>query len=490
MRETGGELGLFGRGRHQVLLKGYPGTPLRVSLKEDTNDTSFSNAGKRPDDRGLYQESNTTLILLEYLMKISVVGAGYVGLVTGACFAELGHTVTIINRGSEKVHAINAKKPPIYENGLEDLLVRHVGTRLSASTLYDSVPTSDLTFICVGTPPNNDGSANLSSLEAASKSIGLALKNSGNYHVVVVKSTVPPGTTENIVLPIVLTESGKSEDEIGFAMNPEFLREGRAVADFMQPDRIVIGSRDLRSGDRVAQVYEGISAPVVRTGITSSEMIKYASNAFLATKISFSNEIGNVCKKLGIDVYEVMKGVGLDPRIGPLFLNAGAGYGGSCFPKDVSALITLAGKVGEDPILLKSVVEVNERQPQRMVALLEKRVGDISGKRIAVLGLAFKDNTDDVRDSRAIPVIEDLVKKGAHVAAYDPLAIPQMRTIFPAIEYCDCVEDALIGAEGCLVMTEWPEFSKIGKEFDLMARRIIIEGRRILFCNGTEGICW
>jgi UDPglucose 6-dehydrogenase len=185
-----------------------------------------------------------------------------------------------------------------------------------------------------------------------------------------------------------------------------------------------------------------------------------------------------------------MKGVGLDQRISPHFLNAGAGYGGSCFPKDVSALITLAGKVGENLILLKSVVEVNERQPQRMVALLEKRIGTLSGKRIAILGLAFKDNTDDVRDSRAIPVIEDLVKKGAHVAAYDPVAIPQMRTIFPTIEYCDRVDDALREAEGCLVMTEWPEFSKFGKEFDLMAHRIIIEGRRILSCKGTEGICW
>ena len=423
-------------------------------------------------------------------MKISVIGAGYVGLVTGACLAELGHTVTIINRGSEKVDAINAKKSPIYEAGLEDLLVRYVGSRLCASTSYDSIPISDLTFICVGTPPNNDGSANLSSLEAASKSIGLALRSAGNYHVVVVKSTVPPGTTENIVIPIVLSESGKSEDEIGFAMNPEFLREGRAVADFMCPDRIVIGSRDLRSGDKVAEAYQGISAPVLRTMTSASEMIKYASNAFLATKVSFSNEMGNICKHLGIDVYEVMKGVGLDSRIEPQFLNAGAGFGGSCFPKDVSALISLAEKTGDKPVLLKAVIDVNERQPYRMITLLVDKIGTLSGKRIAVLGLAFKDNTDDIRDSRAIPVIQELLQNGAQVAAYDPMAIPNMRRIFPSLEYCGCAADALHDADGCLVMTEWPEFSLLDREFDGMKKRIIIEGRRILSCKDRNGICW
>ena len=427
---------------------------------------------------------------MEHLMKISVVGAGYVGLVTGACFAELGHTVTIINRGSEKVHAINAKKPPIYEEGLEDLLVRHVGTHLCASTSYDSVPISDLTFICVGTPPNDDGSANLSSLEAASKSIGLALKSAGNYHVIVVKSTVPPGTTENIVLPIVLRESGKSEDETGFAMNPEFLREGRAVADFMHPDRIVIGSRDPRSGDAVAEAYKGVSAPIIRTGTAAAEMIKYTSNAFLATKISFSNEIGNICKKLGIDVYEVMKGVGLDQRIGPHFLNAGAGYGGSCLPKDVSTFISFIEKTCEDPILLRAVAEVNDRQPGRLVNLLKAHFGNLNKKQIAVLGLAFKDNTDDIRDSCAIPVIKELLDSGALVNAYDPMACTAMKKIFPSLNYCRSAEEALEGADGCLVMTEWPEFSELDREFDRMRHKVVIEGRRILSIPDRQGICW
>lgn len=423
-------------------------------------------------------------------MKVSVVGGGYVGLVTGTCFAQLGHDVTIIEINSEKVRAINNGQPPIYETGLEALLKQHAGKNLHASTGFDTIASTDIVFICVGTPPKPDGSADLSYLKSASSSIGTALKNNSSYCCVVVKSTVPPGTTEKIVRPCVLKTSGKTENEIGFAMNPEFLREGRAVEDFMHPDRIIIGSNDSRAGKQVALVYQGISAPVIDTGLSAAEMIKYTSNAFLATKISFSNEIGNICKHLGIDVYEVMKGVGYDPRIGPLFLNAGAGFGGSCFPKDVSALISLAKATGEDPVLLQSVLAINEQQPHRMVAFLEKKLGGISGKRIAVLGLAFKDNTDDIRDSRAIPVIRELLQRGAHISAYDPMAVPNMRQVFPEIEYCLCAADALSGADGCLVMTEWPEFSRLDKEFDLMAHRIIIEGRRILTCKGTDGICW
>jgi UDPglucose 6-dehydrogenase len=410
--------------------------------------------------------------------------------VTGTCFAELGHDVTIIEIDPAKVKAINEGKPPIYEDGLEDLLRKNTGIRLRAATNYESVKTAEIVFISVGTPPKPDGSANLTYIESASASIGKELKATTNYCVVVVKSTVPPGTTEKIVRPAVLRNSGKSEQEIGFAMNPEFLREGRAVEDFLHPDRIVIGSGDPRAGDKVAEVYRDLKGPVIRTGLTAAEMIKYTSNAFLATKISFSNEIGNICKNLGIDVYEVMKGVGLDVRIGPLFLNAGAGFGGSCFPKDVSALVSLAKETGEDPILLESVLSVNERQPDRMLVLLEKRIGSFAGKRIAILGLAFKDNTDDIRDSRAIPVIQELMRRGAKVTAYDPMAIPNMRQVFPGIGYGASAGEALKDADACLVMTEWPEFSRLDKEFDGMAQQIIIEGRRILSRKGVEGICW
>jgi UDPglucose 6-dehydrogenase len=423
-------------------------------------------------------------------MKITIIGGGYVGLVTGACFADTGHDVTIIDVDPAKVGMINEKRAPIFEPGLDSILLRAIGKNLRASLSYDSVSTSDLTFICVGTPPNDDGSANLSYIESASRSIGAALQKSPGFHVVVVKSTVPPGTTETVVRPAVLASAHKTGDEIGFAMNPEFLREGRAIEDFRNPDRIVIGSSQSRAGDRVAEAYRTFSAPVVMTGLAAAEMIKYTSNAFLATKISFSNEIGNICKELGIDVYEVMKGVGLDQRIGPKFLDAGAGFGGSCFPKDVSSLSVLAGRAGVDPKILRAVLEVNEEQPYRLVALLEKKAGNLSGKRIAVLGLAFKDNTDDVRDSRSIPVIHALLRKGARVIAFDPMAGQNMQKIFPAIEYAGSAAEALKGADGCLVMTEWPEFGRIDKEFELMAHRIVIEGRRILSWNGAEGICW
>lgn len=423
-------------------------------------------------------------------MKISVVGGGYVGLVSSVCFVELGHSVNLVEIDEERVEAINSGRPPIYEKGLEDLLSRHAGRNLRASTGYDEISNSKITFICVGTPPGPDGGADLSMIEVASRSIGGSLQDEEEYHVVAVKSTVPPGTTEKFVVPAVMRESGRSFEEIGFVMNPEFLREGLAVQDFMHPDRIVIGSSDTKAGGLVESVYSGLDAPIVRTGLTAAEMIKYASNAMLATKISFSNEIGNTCKRLGIDVYEVMRGVGVDHRISPHFLDAGAGFGGSCFPKDVMALIRLAKGLGEDPVLLKSVIEVNERQPLRMVELLERRIGDLHGKRIAVLGLAFKNGTDDVRESRTIPVILELKRKEAEVVAYDPLAESSMRKIIPDIVYCGSASEALTMADACLIMTEWEEFKRLDEEFDLMRSKVVIEGRRILSCEDVEGICW
>lgn len=423
-------------------------------------------------------------------MKISVVGGGYVGLVSSTCLAELGHDVEIIEIFEDKVRSINLGIPPIYEQGLQEMLSRHAGNRLKATTDYSGIANSNVILICVGTPPKNDGSADLSMIASASKAIGEALKDSKDYHVVAVKSTVPPGTTRNVVMPTVLEHSGKCSGEVGFVMNPEFLREGLAVQDFMNPDRIVIGSYDEAAGDLFAPIYHGLKAPMVRTSLTAAEMIKYASNAFLATKISFSNELGNVCKRLGIDVYEVMNGVGMDHRISPHFLNAGAGFGGSCFPKDVSALIHLAKDVGEDPILLKSVVEVNERQPMRIIELLEKRAGNLAGKKVAVLGLAFKNDTDDARESRSIPVIAELIARGAKVKAYDPKANSSMSKIYPAIDYFQSASDALRDADACLVMTEWPEFRNLDKEFDLMRSRAIIDARKVLSCKDAEGICW
>ncbi len=464
-------------------------------------------------------------------MKITVVGGGYVGLVSGACLSKTGHSVTIIDTIPQKVEMINSGKPPIYEIGLDEILKSCVGKNLCASLSYDSVAESDISLICVGTPPREDGSANLEYIESAARSIGEEIGKAESrgihkFRTVIVKSTVPPGTTENIVIPAVMkgiaaakaknadnsanaeyaentkntenvgntenTENTVDSENIGFAMNPEFLREGLAVEDFLNPDRIVIGSSSEKAKNAVTAMYEGIGTSRLYCGITAAEMIKYTSNAFLATKISFSNEIGNICKRLGIDVYEVMKGVGMDHRISPFFLNAGAGFGGSCFPKDVSALVSLAESSGEDPVLLKSVLEVNEVQPLKMIELLEKRIGDIAGKHIAVLGLAFKNDTDDIRDSRSIPVLEELIRKGAKITAYDPMATGSMKKVFDEdkVGYCASAKDALMDADACLVMTEWPMFTELDSEFDVMKSRIIIEGRRILSVKDKEGICW
>jgi len=430
-------------------------------------------------------------------VRISVVGGGYVGLVSAVCFSELGHSVNLIEIDAQKVKAINLGRPPIYEKGLEEMLSAHAGRNLIATSDYKCIPGSEIILICVGTPQGPDGEADLSMIASCSKSIGSALQDCDGYHIVAVKSTVPPGTTERLVQPVVLSQSSKGINEeakgsqkIGFVMNPEFLREGLAVHDFMNPDRIVVGSSDQKAGDIFQKVYSDQEAPLVRTSLTAAEMIKYASNAFLATKISFSNEIGNICKRLGIDVYEVMKGVGLDHRINPHFLNAGAGFGGSCIPKDVSALVHLAQETGEDPILLKSVVEVNELQPLRIIELLEKKTGDLSGKHVAILGLAFKNDTDDARESRAIPVITELKKRGAQVKAYDPKANSSMGKIFSNIDYCSRADEALKDADACIIMTEWPQFGQLDKEFDLMRSRVIIEARRILSCKDAEGICW
>lgn len=424
-------------------------------------------------------------------LNISIIGGGYVGLVTAACFAHLGNNVTIIEVDEQKVHLINKGIPPIYEQGLDEILKNNSGSRLHATGSYESVSVSDLTIICVGTPPQPDGSSDLRYIRSAAQSIGDALKNSTKYSVVAVKSTVPPGTCENIVIPEVLRRSGRDRESLGFCMNPEFLREGRAIEDFMHPDRIVFGCSDKRAEQVFRTLYRPLDAQILVTSITAAEMIKYTANAFLATKISFSNEIGNICKRLRIDVYDVMKGAGLDHRIGPHFLNAGAGFGGSCFPKDVSALISLAESLGEDPLILRSVIEVNENQPLRLVALLRKRIQDLKGKKIAVLGLAFKDNTDDIRDSRSIPVISELLREGAQVSAYDPMASEQMKKVFPSIQYTQTVTEALTGADGCLIMTEWPEFARLSGEFAVMKQPpVILEGRRLVCRDDVEGICW
>lgn len=433
-------------------------------------------------------------------MKVSVIGSGYVGTVTAACFAELGHNVVCIDIDPEKVDMINRGKPPIYEEGLEELLNKHVGKNIRATTDYDdAVTNTDISFICVGTPSDDNGNIDLGIVKAASQSLGSAIGKKDGYHVVVVKSTVVPETTEKVVVPIIEQASGRKPGvDFGAGMNPEFLREGKAVHDFMHPDKIVIGAIDQRSDDTISALYAGLkcqikhTCQITHTDPGTAEMIKYVNNSFLATKISFSNEIGNICKKMGIDTYKVMEAVGKDSRISPNFLNSGAGFGGSCFPKDVKALIGKAKELGYEPGLLESVINVNEVQPLMMIDLLESCTGDLGGKRIAVLGLAFKNDTDDIRESRSIPVIRALLDKGAKVSSYDPMAADNMKAIYPDIEYCDSAIHALKGANGCLVMTEWDEFKGLCSEFKVMRRPLVVDGRNMIQCEDIEyvGLCW
>lgn len=429
-------------------------------------------------------------------MKISIIGAGYVGLSTALGLAHHGHSCICVDRNEKKVNDINKGIPPFYEEDVADSLKEALDKKLIfATTDYThAVQNSDITFICVGTPSKVDGSIDLSQITNAAQSIATAMKNKNSYHVVCIKSTVLPGTAEGVFKKWLENESGKKAGiDFGLAMSPEFLREGFAVQDFLSPDRIVIGELDKRSGDALEKLYTDFNAPIMRTSLKTAEMIKYASNAFLATKVTFINELGNLCKKLGIDVYEVARGMGYDKRISPHFLNAGCGFGGSCFPKDVSALVSLFKKEHENSDVLDAVLKSNTAQKKKIVEILKNKI-DPAGKKIAVLGLAFKENTDDVRDSVAIDVIKELKKHSANVYAYDPMANGNMKKIFPDITYADTPAEALKDADACLIMAAWGEFAELAdSDFAVMNNKIIIEGRKILDrtqVSGIEGVCW
>jgi len=421
-------------------------------------------------------------------MNLSVIGTGYVGLVTGACFAKLGHHVTCVDIDQEKIRKINHGVSPIYEEGLDSLLLTYKD-KIEATTDYSSaLQKSDITFLCVGTPSLKNGTIDLTFIKESNKQIAAVLKNKNRYHLVVVKSTVLPGTTQNIVLPLLEQYSGKKVGtDIGLAMNPEFLKEGVAIKDFLEPDRIVIGSYDERSRTTIREIYKDFSCPFVETSLSAAEMIKYASNAFLATKISFINEIGNLCKKLGIDTYDVATGMGLDKRIGRPFLDSGIGWGGSCFPKDIDALIAWAKEIKEHTRIIESTKAVNTDQPLRLVEILKKHVPKLKGKTIGVLGLAFKPNTDDVRESRATPIIKELLKNGAHVKAYDPQAMDKFKQLYPQIEYCSKASEVL-NSDAILITTKWKEFTTLDYR-----EKIVIDGRRLNEAKTAkkyEGVCW
>jgi UDPglucose 6-dehydrogenase len=402
--------------------------------------------------------------------QIAVIGTGYVGLVTAAGFAELGSEVWCVDVDVDKIDRLNRGEIPIYEPGLAESIDRsrarlHFGTELAPALEH-----ARLLFVAVGTPPTYSGDADLSAVHAVVDAMPAS-----DHHALVMKSTVPVGTGSSIKR--IFAEHGKS----GFAYVscPEFLKEGSALADFLAPDRVVIGDDGNWAGDAVAELYAPLNAPLVRTDVASAEMVKLAANAFLATKISFINEIANVCEETGADVLEVARGMGLDQRIGKHFLRPGIGFGGSCFPKDVSALKQLAGNSGYHFQLLTAVIEVNELQKRRVVGKLQKHLGSLVGKRVALLGLAFKPDTDDMREASSLVLSARLQADGATVAAYDPVAEEEARKLMPGVHFADSALAAVADADACVLVTEWKEFSALdwAEVADAMAGSLVVDGR-------------
>ena len=402
---------------------------------------------------------------------IGVIGTGYVGLVTAAGFAELGNDVYCIDIDAAKIEGLRQGRMPIWEPGLEDLVARHRGRLHFSTDIADALEHARLLFVAVGTPPTYSGDADLSAVHAVVNAMPPS-----DEHALVMKSTVPVGTGETIQR--VFAEQGKG---FRYVSCPEFLKEGSAIKDFLEPDRVVVGDEGDWAGDAVVELYAPLDAPLVRTDIKSAEMVKLASNAFLATKISFINEIANVCEETGADVVEVARGMGLDNRIGPKFLQAGIGFGGSCFPKDVTALKQLAGNSGYHFQLLNSVIEVNELQKRRVIAKLEKHLGRLVDKEIALLGLAFKPNTDDMREASSLVLSSRLQAAGAHVRAYDPVAEGEARKLIRGVDFKASALEAVEGADAVVLVTEWPEFAELDLSEVAAAMRgnVLVDGRNL-----------
>jgi UDPglucose 6-dehydrogenase len=407
--------------------------------------------------------------------KVGIIGIGYVGLVTATCLSELGNDVVCMDIDAEKIANLKDGQIPIYEPGLPELIQKNRKRMTFTTSLNDIFDNCEVVFIAVDTPPTFTGDADLSRVFAVVSALpGL----SQNHHILVMKSTVPVGTGMKISTELARQELGN----IDYVSNPEFLREGTAIGDFLNPDRIVIGYRDEDSGKKVAALYGKMKAPILETNIPTAEMIKYASNAFLATKISFINEIANVCEEIGADVTVVADGMGYDKRIGRHFLNAGIGFGGSCFPKDVTALKQIAGNSGYHFQLLTAVIEVNELQKRRVVNKLKKHLGSLNDKTIALLGLAFKPDTNDLREASSIVLASRLLGDGAYVKAYDPVAIPDAARAVRGVLLCDDVLSAVEGSDAVVLVTEWSEFADLPLEKmkKLMRHHLIIDGRNFL----------
>jgi len=413
------------------------------------------------------------------MAKICVIGTGYVGLVTGTCFSDMGHQVVCLDIDADRVNGLKHGVLPIYEPGLEQLVEQNVNAgRLSFTTEYaEALHNVDYAFIAVGTPSNDNGEADMRYVRMAVTSIA---ENLVHPIIIVNKSTVPVGTGD-LVADMIVHQNGKTTPKFSVVSNPEFLREGSAINDFMNPDRVVLGSTNRDSAEKVADLYEALRAPIMITDLRTAEMIKYASNAFLATRISFINEIANICESLGADVKEVSRGMGMDKRIGSSFLDAGLGWGGSCFPKDVKALTFMAATRGAHPQLLQAVMDINFNQRVRAVEKLSNALGGLQGKTIGVLGLSFKPNTDDIRDAPALDIIRMLLEAGANVQGYDPQAMQASKSAIPDLELCDNPYEVAQDADALLLATEWNAFKSLNFEKikAAMQGNVILDGRNI-----------
>jgi UDPglucose 6-dehydrogenase len=411
---------------------------------------------------------------------IGVIGTGYVGLVTAAGFAQLGSDVFCIDIDVDKIDRLKRGEIPIYEPGLEELVGANRERMHFSTDIAEALERARVLFVAVGTPPTYSGDADLSAVHAVVNAMPAS-----DRHALVMKSTVPVGTGRAIKRMF----AGQGKDGFRYVSCPEFLKEGTAVADFLNPDRVVIGDDGDWAGGAVADLYAPLGAPLVRTDIASAEMVKLASNAFLATKISFINEIANVCEETGADVIEVAKGMGLDDRIGNKFLQAGLGFGGSCFPKDVTALKQLAGNSGYHFQLLNAVIEVNELQKRRVMSKLHKHLGPLVGKRVALLGLAFKPNTDDMREATSLVLCARLQADGATVVAYDPIAEEEARKLIQGVEFAPSAMDCLEGADGVVLVTEWAEFKQLdwAQAATAMTGTLVIDGRNALDMQAITG---
>jgi UDPglucose 6-dehydrogenase len=414
-------------------------------------------------------------------MNICVVGSGYVGLVTGACLADFGMNVVGVDKDAAKVEALSRGKVPIYEPGLETLVQKNMEEgRLRFSTdLGPAIEEAQAVFIAVGTPPKSDGSADLTFIREVATSIAQHLNG---YKVIVTKSTVPIGTGR--MIEAIVREGAGSKHRFAVASNPEFLREGSAIEDFMNPDRVVIGTTDPRAAELMRDVYSPLAAadvPFIITDVETAELIKYASNGFLATKISFINEVAQICEAWGANVEVVAKGMGLDTRIGPKFLSAGPGFGGSCFPKDTRAVAQIARDQGQRFRIIEAVLEVNEATQKRMTEKIERALDGAAGKTVAVLGLSFKPNTDDIRDSPALPIVQGLLDGGAIVRAFDPEAMDGCRPLFPTATFCDNAYEAAEGADALVIATEWNQFRKLELDrlHQLLTQPLVIDLRNL-----------